>query len=323
MGSRKKQLIGLSSVLLGGFGLLSVTAAPKLSIDFPRDIQPILGDRCISCHGPHKQKAKFRVDSAPDLFREDYMVIPGNADESELYYRIILPEDDEDMMPAGKEGPLTDEQIGLIRDWINQGAFWPDGLVIPDTTPPPASAEARGPMVIASTEEVLAIEKLSELGILVHPVALNETLTEASFGGVKETDDVALAMSLLAPIRTLERLNLSGVPLKDEQLQAIGGLSYLVHLRLDRTPVTDAVLLHLRGLENLTYLNLFNTGITDAGLDSLKDLPQLERLYVGRTKVTPEGVSRLVADRPGLVVVGTEQPGAVPAVSLVEESSPK
>jgi len=305
-------------MVLFGLGQLSPAGATEPTIDFVTQIQPILADRCISCHGPRKSKGRLRLDSADGVFRLDDIVIPGDAEESEFYYRIVLPEEDEDRMPGGKGGPLTAEQIELVRLWIDEGAPWPEGLVIPFDGPDEPEF-LRGPEIVASAEEIAAIARLQEHGILVHPVALNETLTEVSLSSVG-ADEADQAIALLASIHSLEIVNLSGVRFEDEQLEAISELPHLVHLRLDRTQVADAGLRHLRGLENLAYLNLFDTAVTDAGLESLRELPRLKRIYVGRTQITPAGVARLRAERPEMEIVGAEEPGFSHVDSLPDGS---
>jgi hypothetical protein len=99
--------------------------------DFVRDIYPILQRSCFECHGPEKQKGKLRLDSREAAFkasRNGVAIVPGKAESSELYRRIILPKGAEGIMPARGE-TLTPAQIASIRDWINQGAVWPDGVV--------------------------------------------------------------------------------------------------------------------------------------------------------------------------------------------------
>ena len=49
-------------------------------------------------------------------------ISPGNAEDSELYYRITLARDHEDYMPAEGKTPLTDIETEIIRWWIDAGA---------------------------------------------------------------------------------------------------------------------------------------------------------------------------------------------------------
>src|ERR1051325_3505042 len=106
-------------------------------VDFAKEIQPILQQTCVKCHGPEKQKGKLRLDSKEAAFKggkDGVVLTAGDAEKSELYLRIILPKGNDDVMP--NEGdPLTKTQTDLIRDWINQGAVWPDTVVA--SGPPP------------------------------------------------------------------------------------------------------------------------------------------------------------------------------------------
>jgi hypothetical protein len=104
------------------------TSLPK-TVQFNRDIRPILADNCYACHGPDKdkRKAKLRLDTKEGLFtanKDAAPVVPGKPDESDMYRRIISHDPDE-LMPQSKTGKtLSAQQIALIKRWIEQGAKW-------------------------------------------------------------------------------------------------------------------------------------------------------------------------------------------------------
>jgi len=128
----------LAFSLIGG--LSSVAAAE--TIDFGKEIYPILRESCLSCHSaPYKDskgrtrkpKEGLRLDT-PEWIQKGYInddgeqemvVVPGDADASSFYTLLILPEDHDDIMPA-KGDPLTKEQTELIKQWINEGAKYGD-----------------------------------------------------------------------------------------------------------------------------------------------------------------------------------------------------
>lgn len=98
---------------------------PSATIDFQRDIRPILSDTCYKCHGPdgEERKADLRLDTEEGLF-DSSMVVPNEPASSELYLRIVS-EDEDTLMPPPKSGrKLTDTQKDLIKRWIEQGANW-------------------------------------------------------------------------------------------------------------------------------------------------------------------------------------------------------
>jgi hypothetical protein len=100
-------------------------------VDFVRDIQPIFRDACISCHGEKKQKGQLRLDSKISALQGGVggkTLVPGNSRESRLY-TILLEPAAEDRMPQ-KADPLPREKLDLIRNWIDQGASWPDAASV-------------------------------------------------------------------------------------------------------------------------------------------------------------------------------------------------
>lgn len=103
--------------------------AKQAGITYAKDIKPIFEKSCVRCHGPQKPKAKLRLDSLEGILKggEDGKVVkPGDSPGSVLVHNIAHVGDPDDYMPPPKNkagiGPLTPEQIGLIRAWIDQGA---------------------------------------------------------------------------------------------------------------------------------------------------------------------------------------------------------
>ena len=100
-------------------------AAKTEGVTFAKDIKPIFDKSCIKCHGEEKQKAKLRLDTLEWTLKgadgED-VVNKGKSAESELVHSVARVNEDEAMPPEGKGDPLTKEQVGLIRAWIDQGA---------------------------------------------------------------------------------------------------------------------------------------------------------------------------------------------------------
>ena len=104
-------------------------AAEKKDVTYASDIKPIFDQSCVKCHGEQKPKGKLRLDSLEGTLKggEDGKVVtPGKSTESVLMANIAHLGDPDDFMPPPKNkagiGPLTKEQIGLIRAWIEQGA---------------------------------------------------------------------------------------------------------------------------------------------------------------------------------------------------------
>jgi uncharacterized membrane protein len=94
-------------------------------------VGPMLVERCASCHNDDKQEADLVLTTYAGVMRggeSGRVVVAGNTQLSELLRRIELPHDDEEFMPADGKTPLTDQQVAIIRWWIEAGA--PEGGTI-------------------------------------------------------------------------------------------------------------------------------------------------------------------------------------------------
>jgi mono/diheme cytochrome c family protein len=97
------------------------------AVDFDADIRPLLRERCNECHGEKKQKGELRLDLRAQAQKggdTGPAWIAGNADSSLLLKRVNSPDEDERMPPKGER--LTSVQVQKLREWINQGAHWPE-----------------------------------------------------------------------------------------------------------------------------------------------------------------------------------------------------
>ena len=100
-------------------------------VDFSRDIQPILSDVCYKCHGPDEKQrvSDLRLDEKDGALADigGYRaIVPGNLDNSELYRRITSDDEEQKMPPPDSGRTLSDQQITLLTNWIQQGAAWQD-----------------------------------------------------------------------------------------------------------------------------------------------------------------------------------------------------
>jgi hypothetical protein len=89
-------------------------------------IQPVFENNCYVCHSEAKQKSDFRMDDYKLLLYggESGMagIEPCNPADSEVLYRITLDPKKKGFMPPEGNKPLTENQVALIRWWIENGA---------------------------------------------------------------------------------------------------------------------------------------------------------------------------------------------------------
>ena len=145
-----------SSIRLFLFCLASQPATVVVScaagtLDFNRDVQPILAGHCMECHGPDAaaRKGKLRLDQGDGLTDDrggHRIVVAGKPEESELISRITHADPEERMPPAefAKKKPLKPEQIEILKRWIAEGAKYEKhwSLVPPANPAPPAVANS-------------------------------------------------------------------------------------------------------------------------------------------------------------------------------------
>lgn len=101
--------------------------AAQATVDFERDIRPLLHARCVACHGPAAQKSALRLDQKAAAMKGGLggpVIRPGRGAESELIRRVSSSEAAERMPPTGER--LTPREIALLKAWIDGGALWPD-----------------------------------------------------------------------------------------------------------------------------------------------------------------------------------------------------
>jgi mono/diheme cytochrome c family protein len=86
----------------------------------------VFESKCHSCHGPQKQKGKYRMDQRDSLIRGgssgEAAVVPGDPGRSRLFRQIVLPKEHDDVMPPSGKEPLDDTEVLAVLRWIQAGA---------------------------------------------------------------------------------------------------------------------------------------------------------------------------------------------------------
>ncbi len=262
-------------------------------------IQPILQDKCYSCHGSSKQKGKLRMDIPEALMKggKDGAVIEaGKADESELIKRLLLAREEEHHMPPKEKPQLSEHDIALLHWWIAEGASFDKkvkDLQQPEKIKPLLLAlqkeevKNQVPDIPASPVEKANetdIKKLKDAGVVVMPVALNSNYLLANF--VNANNFSYKQLELLLPLKKqLVWLKLSRKPVSDSGMTILSQCNALTKLQLDNTNITDRGLAKLSGMQQLLSINLVGTKVTAAGVEQLKSIPKLSSIYLYQTGV--------------------------------------
>jgi mono/diheme cytochrome c family protein/uncharacterized membrane protein len=93
---------------------------------YAKVVQPAFAKKCYSCHGPDKQKGKFRLDLREFALKGgesgDLNIVPEDLAKSRLIYHLLLPREHDDAMPPKGKEALTPEEIVAVAQWIQAGA---------------------------------------------------------------------------------------------------------------------------------------------------------------------------------------------------------
>ncbi len=165
--------LALLSILVAGFPLSSVTAADPAvpdSIEFNRDVRPILSDKCFFCHGPDagQRQADLRLDSYQDAV-DGGVLIPGEPEASELMARVLSDDEGLVMPPPEANKRLTDREKEIIRRWIEQGGEYQLHWAYEPPVKPEVPAGGNG-------VDHLVRARLAEVGLEPSPRADRRTL---------------------------------------------------------------------------------------------------------------------------------------------------
>jgi hypothetical protein len=269
-------------------------------VDYKKHIAPILSSKCNSCHTAKKKetdkkpKAGLALDT-PTGIRAGGVLDPGDASSSELYIRVSLPKNADDLMPPSDDGsPLSTKEVALIKKWIDDGAKFSSGSG-ESLGKIPADLDARKVKSMPAREpNADAIAHLEGLGATINPVSvtLPEYLSVEWISTYYKITDKEIEQILHIAANVVEA-DLSRTKVTNEGLKHVGKLGRLTHLNLNRTEIGDKGIEALADLQSLEWLNLYGTKITDASMPIIAKYRDLKAVYLWNTAVTSNGVSTL------------------------------
>jgi mono/diheme cytochrome c family protein len=153
-----------------------IAAPAGRTVDFATDVHPILLARCAGCHGSANTQGGLKVLTRADLLRGGKTgpaIVPRNSKDSNLILRVAGIK--EPRMPAGGP-PLSAEEIGVLRAWIDAGATWDP----PAATTWKPSLELRAPLVPGPAREN-PLDSFLEAYLRAHNAAAPASVADAVF----------------------------------------------------------------------------------------------------------------------------------------------
>lgn len=122
-----KKLILVLCLIVSGVILMAYLSFRKdNSVDFSAEVKPILNKHCISCHGGVKKNGGFSILFEEEAFANTESgkpaIIRGDAEHSTFFQRLIS--DDPEVRMPYNAAALSDDEIDVLKRWINEGAKW-------------------------------------------------------------------------------------------------------------------------------------------------------------------------------------------------------
>lgn len=292
-----KTAIGVEDVHITETPITNVQEA-KLYGDL---VTRIINKKCVSCHGPDKQKGKLRLDGEEFILKggKDGLVIKaGSPEESELIKRILLPLNDDDHMPPKEKQQLSSDELELLHWWIKTGADFNKkvmeyaqtdsiksvllGFQSGEPTKPEDDPIIPKTPVVAARASLL--DTLRKNGVLVQQIDPKSNYLSANFINAGNNAD-SILYCLIDLKDQLLFLNLGGKNISDSSMRKIGQLHALRKIYLNNSNVNDTTIIHLNALKYLEYLNLVGTAVSYKGLENIKDLKSLKQIFIFQSAV--------------------------------------
>lgn len=169
--------IGTLWLVVGG----QLLAQADRTVDYSREIRPLLSKHCYVCHGPDpgSRQSGLRLDRADSvkavLESGQVPIVPGAAADSELVRRLTTKNPDERMPPAVSGHPLSEQEIALLKQWIAEGAAFDDHWSFRELAPV-ETPSVRNLAWARNAIDLFVLARLEKLGIEVSAEANKSTL---------------------------------------------------------------------------------------------------------------------------------------------------
>lgn len=260
-------------------------------------IDPVLTKRCVSCHGPNKQKGGLRLDGRAWIEKggkHGKVLVGGDAGGSELVQRLRLPLSHDDHMPPNGKPQLTPDEMIALETWINAGAPF-DQKVSTVRAPRKLTAnqDARPQLPAGAVRPAAAdaIARLQRLGATVIPVSEASNYLNVALTNTTPSDSL---IDALVPLRgQIVWLRSDCRGWKPTQIKTLSRFPHLTRWWLNASGIGDDCLLAMEPGATLNYLNLTATAVTGPAVETfLRKRPTVE-IYLFQTGVSQDEISAL------------------------------
>lgn len=242
-------------------------------------VQPVLEDKCMSCHNSSKAKGQLVMETKALLLkggRAGKLWDTTKTDLGLLMKRIHLPLENKKHMPPANKPQLTADEIIILESWIKKGGDFEKKII--DLSTSDTLYVIAKKMFGSSSEELYTfqpadeseIQRLGNANRIVAPLAIASPALSVHF-----FNHAAFSVSSIDEL----------LPLKNN----------IVEMSFANMPVTDGMLDNLRQFKELRKLNLNSTQITGSGLSALASLPALKSLSLSGSPVAADKLDNIAS----------------------------
>jgi uncharacterized membrane protein len=276
-------------------------------------VHPILEQKCVSCHNTKKAKGELSMETAELLAKGGKSGILWDTTRSDLgllLQRVHLPADDKKHMPPIGKTQLTEEELLVIASWISGGSSFTQKVAeLPAEHPIYRYAERK----LGGSEQEERYEfpsadadlfkKLNTNYRIITPVALESPALAVNFYN-RESFKSKDIEDLLDLKNQIVSIDLSKMPVKDEDLKVIGKFTQLRQLLLNFTDIKGSGLSDLKNLPNLRRLSLTGTAVDYKQVEQVVSFPALTHLFIWNTNLQSQQLALLRKRNSKIVLEG-------------------
>ncbi|MGE8292039.1 MAG: c-type cytochrome domain-containing protein [Sphingobacterium sp.] len=256
-------------------------------------VLPIFQAKCMGCHNSNKPKGGLILSDSTAILKggkNGKLFIAGNPMNSLMIERLLLDIENQHRMPPKGKPQLTIDEIALLRAWVKSGGKFNVPLAAfseQDTLFQSAKAVYgfRGTenyeFDAADEDE---IRKLITPYRIIHPLDAGSPALDVNFYGKDFFKSQSLS-EILPIAEQVVSLNLSGMPVKKEDLQTLRKFKNLNTLNLNNTKLSNEDVQLLSTIVSLKNISLIGTQVNKSGLEELAKMPNLRKVYVWNTLV--------------------------------------
>lgn len=268
---------------------------PENPLIYAHIVQPILDDKCISCHNGNKKKGELLLTNFKEIKKggeNGEIIDETNYKNSTILKLVHLPLDDENHMPPEGKPQLSTSEIQILERWIALGAN--DTLQLShlnsDETLVGLVRKLQQPTIqkdwsnLPEVDDEVVNKSNSNYVNIARFANQSKALNVIVFKSPTYSDSIFMDLEPIA--KNIVQLDLSALPLGEQAVSFIAKCVNLEWLEVDKTPFTDEHLESLKGLKKLEIIKAYDTEITDKSLVVFKNFKNLKKMYVAQTSIT-------------------------------------